>query len=96
MATQRLDEKEAQGGGMGRHAGGGQLQRLKQVCLVLPDLFRPERIRGPVKILGEIADDPKVESCGTMGIITTLSSGPPRPTGRSSRSWRFFEPGPLA
>jgi hypothetical protein len=72
MATQRLDEEEAQGGGMGRHAGGGQLPRVKQVRLILPDLFRPELIRGPVKILGKIADDPKVEFCGTMRIITAL------------------------
>jgi hypothetical protein len=62
MATQRLDEKEAQGGGMGRHAGGGQLPRLKQLRLILPDLFRPELIRGLMKILGEIADDVKVDS----------------------------------
>jgi hypothetical protein len=27
---------------------------------------------GAVKILGEIADDPQVGFCGTMGIITTL------------------------
>ena len=29
--------------------------------------------RGAVKMLGEIADDPQVGFCGTMGIITTLS-----------------------
>jgi len=55
-----------------RHSGGSQLPGLKQVRLILPDLFRPELIRGAVKMLGEIADDPKVGCCGTMGIITTL------------------------
>ena len=56
-----------------RHGGSGQLPRLKQVRLVLPDLFWPELIRGAVKILGEIADYPKVSFCGTMRIITPLS-----------------------
>jgi hypothetical protein len=46
---------------------------LKQIGLVLADVFRPQLVRRPVEIRCEIADDPNVSFCGTMGIVTTLS-----------------------
>ena len=37
------------------------------------DLFGPELVGRQVKILGELADDPEIGFCGTMGVITALS-----------------------
>jgi hypothetical protein len=51
-----------------RHA----VQRLRQLSLILPDLFGPELVGRLVKILGELADDPEIGFCGTMGVITAL------------------------
>jgi hypothetical protein len=42
--VQSLEEKEPQRGGMLPDRVGGQLL-LKQMKLILPDVFRPERIR---------------------------------------------------
>jgi hypothetical protein len=47
--------------------------------LILPDMFRTERIRRPPKMPGEIADDVKVNSCGRMRVIATLSFRAVRP-----------------
>jgi hypothetical protein len=44
----------------------GRQLLLKQMKLVLPDVFRPEPVWGAPKILGEIADDVKVDSYGRM------------------------------
>ena len=49
------------------------------MSLILPDLFGPELIGRPVKVLRELADDPDVGFCGTMRVITTLSFRAVRP-----------------
>jgi hypothetical protein len=49
------------------------------MSLILPDLFGPELVGGLVKILGELADDPEIGFCGTMGVITALSFRAVRP-----------------
>jgi hypothetical protein len=41
--------------------------------LILPDLLGSELVGRPVKVLGELADNPDVGFCGTMGVITALS-----------------------
>jgi hypothetical protein len=43
------------------------------MSLILPNLLGPELVRWLLKILRKIADGATVGSCGTMGVITTLS-----------------------
>ena len=45
---------------------------LKQVSLILPDLFGPELIGRLVKILGKLADDPEIGFCSTIGVMMAL------------------------
>jgi hypothetical protein len=72
VASQSLDEQEAQRGYILADGGGSQLLHLKQMGLILPDLLGAELVGPPVKMLRELADDPDVGSRGTTGVITAL------------------------
>ena len=74
VPAQCLDEQEAQRGHILTDRGRSQLLRLEQMGLILPDLPGPELVRRLVKMLRKIPDDANVGFCGTMGIVTTLSS----------------------
>jgi hypothetical protein len=52
--------------------GRSQLPHLEQMGLILPDLLGPELVGRLVKVRRELADDPDVGFCGTMGVITAL------------------------
>ena len=55
---------------------------MEQVRLVLANLLRSELVGRLMKMLGEVTDDPDVGFCGTIRVITALSS--------SSIFWRSW------
>jgi hypothetical protein len=72
VASEGFDEQEAQRRDILADGGRSQPLGLKQMSLILPDLFGPELVGRLVKVLRELADDPDVGFCGTMRVITTL------------------------
>src|SRR5215472_12697591 len=65
-------EEETQRRGVLGHGSWRELFHLKQMSLVLTNLFRAKLVGCAMKMLREIMDDPNVGFCCTMRVITTL------------------------
>jgi hypothetical protein len=69
---QSLVEEEAESSYVLLYRARIELLVLKQVCLVLAQMFGSELVGRLVEVLGEILHDSQVPFYGTLGVITTL------------------------
>ena len=65
-------KKKRSAAGVLGHGCRRELFHLKQMSLVLTNLFWAKLVGRAMKILREIMDDPNVGFCGTMRVITSL------------------------